>query len=1405
MRLFAVLLASLLLAMQLTAQPVINSFTPQSGTAGTAVTIKGTGFSSTSANNIVYFGAVKATATNATDTTLFVTVPVGATYQPVRVTTNNLTAYSTHPFIITFTGGTNSFAANSFLPRIDSTAGVYPHGVCLADFNNDGKSDLLVSRGSSDKVSVFPNTSSGGSFSLGTRLDFPAAGNSHEAAATGDLDGDGKTDFVITNSYNPNSVSVYRNTGTGNTISFASKIDYAADNGPYSMAIGDLNGDGKPDLAIANNGGSTINVYINTSTPGNISFGAKTDLSAGTNPYSVAINDLDGDGKPELAVTSQGSSSALAVLRNTSTGGVVSFSAAITVATFGGPFVVAIGDLDNDGKPDLAAASAGANAAVVVRNTSTAGTLSFAAPQNFTTGNYPVCVSIADLNGDGQPELIATNRFSNSVSVLRNTSTAGAMAFDAPVSYAVNADPFFAAVGDLDGDGRPDIAVANSSSTFVSILRNIVGANIAPVITSFTPSSGISNTIVKISGSNFTGATSVKFGGVEAASFIIDSATGITATVGAGATGNVSVTTATGTATLPGFTFNGPVISSFTPAIGVAGTIVTITGINFTGVTEVKFGGIPAASFTVNNSTTITATVGAGSSGSVTVVTANGTATLTGFNFGVPTIAATVNAFTPVSGPAGSIVTITGTNFSATPADNIVFFGAVKATVSAATTTQLTVVVPAGATHQPISVTTNNLTAYSSLPFIISFPSDVTTIADTSFNAIANYGTGTYPSAVSISDLDNDGKPDVLVANAVGNNISIFKNSSTIGTVTLSTKTDYATGTDPKRINTGDLDGDGKQDIVVTNFNAGNASTIAIFRNNSTSGTIALTAKTDYSTGMGSIGTAIADMDGDGKPDIIVASGNSGFFSFFKNTTTSPGSITLAPKQDFTLLTHGDNIITVDLDKDGRPDLVTSNFSASTISVFRNTSTGGFFSLAPGIDFPAGTYPSFITSGDLDNDGKVDLILTNYTANTSLFRNNSTPGNISLSAKQDLPLGPTTVAIADLNGDGKIDLFAGRGLTGLTSVLANTYTGTGSFSFAPQVDFTTGSYDTFTASGDLDGDGKPELIAVNTIQNTLSILRNKIGDPVISNLSLTTANKGAAVTLTGKKFTGATAVDFGGTPASSFTVVSPTQINAVVGGGASGNIRVVTPQGAATIAGFNFTPEISAAGATTFCKDGSVVLTSSAAANNQWYKDGVAVNGATANTLQATASGSYTVKTTSNSITTVSPTGVSVTVVTVPTPLITKNAANELVSSAASGNQWYMNGVVIAGAIAQTYLPTQNGSYTVKASANGCTSDFSAAHQFALTGIIELGNNQFIKLFPNPIKDKLTINWNINGVYSLTVAISDIQGRQVLLNNNIHNGATVDFSKLPQGAYFIKVYSNNQLKINSTVKVIKGN
>jgi hypothetical protein len=544
---------------------------------------------------------VKADVSTATDTSLMVIVPIGTTYQPITVTANNLIAYSNKPFIVTFNGTSGSFTSNSFLPKIDVNSGGHPFAVASGDFDLDGKADLLVPMGGSDTISIFRNTSTSGNVSFSSAINFPTTGTDNEECAIGDLDGDGKLDFVITNGTDSHSFSVFRNTSTVGNISFNSKIDFQTSSVTFFVSISDLNGDGKPDIAVANYGSSTISVYINTSSVGNISFNSRLDFTTNTNPYYISTGDLDSDGKPDLIILTLvgGSGSILSVMRNTSTSGNISFATNVNLTSLNYSNFASISDLDGDGKPDIAATNG--NVVAVLRNISTSGNISFASTQNFAAGNNPVCISISDLNGDGKPDMVVSNQSTNNVSALKNISIAGNISFDTHIDYAVGSNPFSATLSDIDGDQRPDIISANSNDYTISILKNVIGLGNPPSISSFTPASGINNTQVKISGSNFINVTSVSFGGVAASSFIVDSTTSITAIVGNGATGDVSVTTIFGTATLPGFIYFGPTITSFTPTKGVSGTSVTIRGLNFTGATAVKFGGTSASSFTVDS------------------------------------------------------------------------------------------------------------------------------------------------------------------------------------------------------------------------------------------------------------------------------------------------------------------------------------------------------------------------------------------------------------------------------------------------------------------------------------------------------------------------------------------------------------------------------------------------------------------------------------------------------------------------------------------------------------------------------------------------------------------------------------------------------------------------------------
>lgn len=449
--------------------PTITTFSPESGPIGTSVTITGTGFDATPTNNIVFFGATKATVTAANPISLTVTVPTGTTYQYISVTNlaNNLTAYSAKPFVVTLAG------TIAFEPKQDLTAGTTPKSVSIGDIDGDGKPDLVVANSGSNTVSVLRNTSTSGTVSFAAKIDF-TTGASPVSVNIGDIDGDGKLDLAVANGVD-NSVSVLRNTSTSGTVSFASKVDFTTGAGPTSVSIGDIDGDGKPDLAVTNGGSNSVSVLRSTSASGTISFAAKADFQAASNPTSVAIGDIDGNGKPDLAVT-QGDGGDIAVLRNTSTSGTVSFATRVVLGGGPGNYSVAIGDIDGDGKPDLAIANllfAGGGVSIF-RNTSTSGAISFASRVDFVSGKFPKSITMGDIDGDGKPDLAVANSTSTSVSVFRNTSTVGTISLAGKVDFTTGTAPWSVSIGDIDGDEKPDLAVANSTDNNVSVFRQSV-------------------------------------------------------------------------------------------------------------------------------------------------------------------------------------------------------------------------------------------------------------------------------------------------------------------------------------------------------------------------------------------------------------------------------------------------------------------------------------------------------------------------------------------------------------------------------------------------------------------------------------------------------------------------------------------------------------------------------------------------------------------------------------------------------------------------------------------------------------------------------------------------------------------------------------------------------------------
>ncbi|WP_447637860.1 BspA family leucine-rich repeat surface protein [Flavobacterium microcysteis] len=459
--------------------PIITGISQLSARPGNVLTLTGSNFNTTANNNMVFFGAVATLATTVSATSLSVTVPSGATADYIKVlnTATGLIGTSKQLFTPVFTPVTNNLTTSNMGSATNYTVGTTAFSVASSDLDGDGKPDLAVTNYTSGTVSVLRNISTSGSPAFATPVNY-TVGSQPRIITIGDIDGDGKPDLAVVN-LNSNNVSVLRNTSNNGTISFAAAVHFPTLYFPISVAIGDLDGDGRPDLAIAKNASNRVSVLRNTGSIGSLSFAGEVDYIVGTEnprdskPYSITLGDLDGDAKPELVVANFGTNT-IVILHNTSSNGNLSFVRKVDVAIGNGPTTVTIADLDGDGKPDVAAGTAFSKNVYILRNTSSMGNLTFAQPTFLQSRDGIQTLSAADINGDGKPDLVLSLPQVNKVSVLRNISNVGNIKFANYVDYATGTYPYSAIAGDLDGDGKPDLVVANWQSNNISVLHNLI-------------------------------------------------------------------------------------------------------------------------------------------------------------------------------------------------------------------------------------------------------------------------------------------------------------------------------------------------------------------------------------------------------------------------------------------------------------------------------------------------------------------------------------------------------------------------------------------------------------------------------------------------------------------------------------------------------------------------------------------------------------------------------------------------------------------------------------------------------------------------------------------------------------------------------------------------------------------
>jgi hypothetical protein len=277
------------------------------------------------------------------------------------------------------------------------------------------------------------------------------AGRDVQAVAVGDLDGNGRPDLATAN-YRSDSVSVLLDAGRG---SFRPRRDYLVAAGPWSVVVADLNGDGKLDVVTASPSAGAVSVLLNE---GDGTFEPRRSYPTGDEPFAVAAGDLDADGHLDLVTANYDYPGHVSVLLNKGDG---SFADDHEFVTGDAPESIVVGDLNHDGSLDVATAG---SAASILLN---AGDGTLRSPHDVSTGANLATIAAGDLNGDGKPDLATASSDSDRIFVLLNRSDGGFRIHD----YRTVQDPQSLAIGDLNGDRRVDIAVVNGEAV-VSVLAN---------------------------------------------------------------------------------------------------------------------------------------------------------------------------------------------------------------------------------------------------------------------------------------------------------------------------------------------------------------------------------------------------------------------------------------------------------------------------------------------------------------------------------------------------------------------------------------------------------------------------------------------------------------------------------------------------------------------------------------------------------------------------------------------------------------------------------------------------------------------------------------------------------------------------------------------------------------------
>lgn len=753
-------------------------------------------------------------------------------------------------------------------------------------------------------------------------------------------------------------------------LTFSRSYGFHTASEPLDLVTADFNGDGKPDMAVSSIHSNTVSVFLNTTvlnsqTP---DFTGAVNLSTGisTSPFGIRASDFNEDGKIDILVAT-GFSNFCILLNTTPTGSLApSFSSPkyfITPSNLSDK--VDFADFNCDGKPDIVIPCNSLDSIAVLMNTTVSGAAepSFSTATVLPAGDNPTTCQTGDINNDGRPDFVVGYFNKNFIWVYINNTTVGASvpSFSSQIiNFPAPYSPYKVSIADLNLDGKADLVTANTFPRNVSVFLNNTSPGVSPAsFSARTDLEGVyANWVIAkdINGDNIPDVIS----GGDGDSTI-----------------SVFMNTTSPGATTPSFFSRQDVPVSVSTCFG--GELADFNGDGAKDLAYVNTYVQDSVSVKLNLTELGNTTFSFGAKTNFNTVSSPQKTCVADFNLdGKPDIATFTGNIAP------HVVSIGINNI--TPGAGTPSFNTTDVTVSSAPSQNL-LAVDLNCDNKP------DLIYNETIGFAIYFKMNTTTpgAATPTFGAEDAKVVLSHAEKFCTGDFNLDGKTDLAYSDNTFSRVYVMFNTTAPGATspTFSSEVHFSSTSNVSDMYSADVNGDGKQDLIFGGIQCG------VMLNTFVPGglTPSFSSFTQFDPGGTSKGLTVSDFNGDGKPDFATGCYNDSSVSVVFNTT--PAGSSTATFGSYVKFNSGQmprSLSSIDFNGDGKTDIVSANEISGTNSVFINTTTPGSVtpSFAPKLDLTAETSPYSVCTGDVNMDGKPDIITTNHASHSvSVFLNST--------------------------------------------------------------------------------------------------------------------------------------------------------------------------------------------------------------------------------------------------------------------------------------------------------------------------------------------------------------------------------------------------------------------------------